>query len=275
MPRARTTATVVTLIAVLASACSSGSTKSDSPPKADAQLLTILVTNDDGYAAPGIAVVAAALAKLPHTKVVVVAPAENKSGTGGSTTPGTLTATKHQTANGLPATAVNGFPADAVRYAYETLHVKPDVVVSGINAGQNLGPITDVSGTVGAAKAAATRGTPAIAASQGTGERYQYAVGARLVVRWVTARRAQLASGAATVGVVNLNIPSCPGGLLRGIKQVPLATTTDGAVAPSDCSSTVTDVADDIAAFHNAFASVTQLDAAGETVTASTTFPAR
>lgn len=275
MIRTRTFLTAPALIALAVSACSSGSDSKSSSSSAAPKPLTILVTNDDGYAAPGIDAVATALAKLPKVKIVVVAPAENKSGTGSSTTPGPLTTAQAKTASGLPATAVQGFPADAVRYAYETLDVRPDVVVSGINAGQNLGAITDISGTVGAAKAAATRGTPAIAASQGTGEEYEYGVGARLVVRWVRAHRAQLSAGTAVVGVVNLNLPSCPGGKLRGVKQVPLATTADGAVAATDCASTVTDVSDDIAAFHADFAPVTQLDASGETVTSSTTFPAR
>ncbi len=210
MTRTRTLLAATFLTVVAASACSSsdnadGSAKSSSASAPEP--LTILVTNDDGYAAPGIDAVATALARLPKVKVVVVAPAENKSGTGSSTTPGALTTTEGETSSGLPATAVEGFPADAVRYAYETLDVRPDVVVSGINAGQNLGAITDISGTVGAAKAAATRGTPAIAASQGTGEEYQYGVGAQLVVRWVRAHRAQLAAGTAVVGVVFRAVP--------------------------------------------------------------------
>jgi broad specificity polyphosphatase/5'/3'-nucleotidase SurE len=78
----------------------------------------------------------------------------------------------------------------------------------------------------------------------------------------------------AAVGVVNLNVPSCPDGALRGVQQVPLATSVDGAVGAADCTSTVTAVTTDVEAFHNGYASVTQLTATGDTVTSSTTFPA-
>ena len=241
--------------------------------------LRILLTNDDGYDAPGIDVVAQALEALPDIELTIVAPATNKSGTGSQNTPGTLTASNQKTASGLPATAVDGFPADAVRYGLDTVMTSvPDVVVAGINQGQNLGPITQISGTVGAAKAAAAREIPAIAASQGLGVSLQYEVGARLVVSWITEHRVAFITATETgnanlVGVVNLNIPTCATGSLRGVKNVPLATDGTGATVNGDCSSTVTDVTTDIAAFLNGFASVTQLDAAGAAATPTTTFP--
>ncbi len=270
------------------SACSSGGSSEQSrttTPKPDAkpQLLRILVTNDDGFDAPGIDVVTEALRKLPRVEVTVVAPATNKSGTGSQSTPGTLTATEQRTVSGYPSTAVDGFPADTVRYALDTQGLRPDVVVSGINAGQNLGPITDVSGTVGAAKAAAARGIPAIAASQGlvTGVDAQYRVGAELVVAWIRAHRSTSRSeghsflGRNGADVVNLNIPTCAAGQLRGVKTVPLATDDAGALDPADCVSTTTDVTTDIAAFHSGFAAVTELTPTGQTVTSSTTFPTK
>lgn len=274
-PRFRTTgraAAALALITALAACSSNGSTANR--PAAKPKTLHILVTNDDGFDAPGIDSVAAALRKLPHVEVTIVAPATNKSGTGSQTTAGTLTASAQKTASGLPATAVDGFPSDAVRYALDTLEIKPEVVVSGINAGQNLGPITDVSGTVGAAKAAATRGIPAIAASQGeiATARTKYSFGALFVVNWVMSHRNALETGSATVGVVNVNIPTCAAGSPRGTQQVPLATDAADVVAPADCTSTVTDITTDVAAFHNGFVSVTQLAPDGATVTSSTTF---
>ena len=131
--------------------------------------LTILVTNDDGYDAPGINTLVIALLKLPNVVVKVVAPATNESGTGSKTTAGTLTATQVKTQSGYPAVAVKGYPADTVRYAFDTLHIKPDVVVAGVNFGQNVGQFIDISGTVGAARAGAARGVPAVASSQGLG----------------------------------------------------------------------------------------------------------
>ncbi|MGZ6884595.1 MAG: 5'/3'-nucleotidase SurE [Acidimicrobiia bacterium] len=266
--------TVVVLVAVVAG-CSGSTSSGTSPTTAAPTPLRVLVTNDDGFAAPGIDVVATALAALPGVRVTVVAPAQNQSGTGGSTTPGALTATPEKTASGMTATAVQGYPADAVRYALDTMRLKPDVVVSGINAGQNVGSLTQVSGTVGAAKAAAARGIPAIAASQGLGATLRYDVGARLVRRWIVVHRAAFAGGTATVGVVNLNVPSCPHGKLRGVRQVPMAGSADGAGSPVACASTLTTVDNDIDAFHNDFAAVTQLDATGTAASPTTTFPAR
>ena len=276
------------VIAGTLAACSSGSsgdaaskpTKPTNPSRPPAtRPLRILLTNDDGYAAPGIDVVAQALDALPDVELTIVAPATNKSGTGSQSTPGTLRASNQKTASGLPATAVDGFPADAVRYGLDTVMTSvPDVVVAGINQGQNLGPVTQISGTVGAAKAAAEREIPALAASQGGGVSLQYDVGARLVVSWITSHRLAFVTATETgnanlVGVVNLNIPTCATGSLRGIKNVPLATDGAGALENGDCNSKVTDVTTDIAAFLNGFASVTQLDAAGIAATPTTTFP--
>ncbi len=267
----------VTSAATVGAGCSSSSKAVSTPSvrSANRETLNILVTNDDGFDALGIDVVTQALRKLPNAKVTVVAPATDKSGTGSQTTTGDLIASRRGTASGYVATAVDGFPADAVRYALETMDVKPDVVVSGINAGQNLGPITDVSGTIGAAKAAASRGIPAIAASQGLvgGVDPQFDVGADLVVEWLTAHQSEFLRNRVTPNVVNLNIPTCATGISRGVKEVPLATDATNALDPANCGSTVTDLPTDVAAFHNGYASVTQLTPAGKTVTTSTTWP--
>ena len=107
--------------------------------------------------------------------------------------PGTLTTPPATTASGYEATAVTGFPADTVTAALDQLGVKPNVVMSGINAGQNLGGVTDLSGTVGAARAAAARGIPALAVSQGLGDAPQYDNAAKLAVAWLAKHRAELA----------------------------------------------------------------------------------
>jgi 5'-nucleotidase len=237
--------------------------------------LTILVGNDDGYAADGIDAVVEALRKLPDVEVTVSAPAENKSGTGSSTTPGTLTATEQKTKSGYPAFAVNGFPADGINYGLSQLKEKPDLVVTGINFGQNLGASVAISGTVGAAKVAAAKGIPAIAASQGIASTMDYTTAARHVVDWVTAHRDQLISGDAEANIVNLNVPSCPTGSVRGLKQEPVAATGNGITPATNCQSTETELADDVQAFVNGFVTVSQLDAGGQTVTSSTTWPAR
>lgn len=270
------------MLAVLAG-CSSSSSKSSgsstTTTTAKARDLNILVSNDDGYSSEGIDTLVQALRKLPNVNITVSAPATNKSGTGSSTTPGALTATQQHTISGYPATAVNGFPADSVNYGLaHVVKVKPDVVLTGVNQGQNLGPVAALSGTVGAAKAGAAAGIPALAASAGGASPLDYAGTAKLVVDWVTAHRAALLDHHATVGVVNLNVPTCFSGTLRGLKQEPLSPKSDMSAAISDagidCSSTATSFTGDVEAFNAGFATATQLTATGETVTTSTTWPA-
>lgn len=282
MSKARPFAITALALALVLGACSSdddsgSGSSSTTTTRAPAEPLTILVTNDDGYSAAGIDAVVEALRKLPDVEVTVVAPATNQSGQGGKTTPGELTATESQTASGYPATAVNGFPADTITYALANQFAEepPDVVVSGINEGANMGPIVNLSGTVGAAKAAVARGIPAIAASSGADPEPDYSIGADLVVEWVKAhRKAFERDDEQPTSVVNLNIPSCAAGEVRGVVQVPLS--SDGAAAvntKSNCESTATDPPDDVIAFREGFAPVTEIDQAGETVTTSTTWP--
>ena len=127
--------------------------------------LRILLTNDDGYRSPGLLAVRAALESAGHD-VTVVAPLENRSGAGASmTTTGTL-ALREQGPN---LWSVGGTPADAVRVGLKLVlaDTPPDLVVSGANFGQNIGPSTLHSGTVGAALTAMQLGVPAIAISVG------------------------------------------------------------------------------------------------------------
>lgn len=126
--------------------------------------LHVLLTNDDGYAAPGLAAVRSALLEAGF-RVSVVAPAENQSGSSVRiTTRATIMC--EQKDDGV--WAVDGSPADAVMIGVR--HVlrddPPDLVVSGANHGQNLG-YASFSGTVGAATTAMYGGIPAIAISVG------------------------------------------------------------------------------------------------------------
>jgi 5'-nucleotidase len=216
--------------------------------------LTILVTNDDGVAAPGIDALVTALSALPDVEVVVVAPAANQSGSSDTTTPGGVTAQETTTVSGHPAVAVNGFPADAVNYALDVLGLQPDVVVSGVNAGQNIGTFVPISGTIGAARVAARRGVPAIAISAGGLTGSDFTTGATVAAAEVDALRATLGWGANTEStVVNLNTPTCaPGSEIRGVVDVPVATAfppgTNGLDLVFDCSSTATAPADDAVA---------------------------
>jgi 5'-nucleotidase len=223
--------------------------------------ITVLVTNDDGVSAPGIDSLVEALRTVKNTKVVVVAPATNKTGAGGTTTPGTLVTQPAKTASGYDATAVQGFPADTVTAALDQLGVKPNVVMSGINAGQNLGAGTVSSGTIGAALMAAKRGIPAVAFSQGGGADLQYDSTGKLAIAWLAKHRAALAKKPkhAPTTIDNYNVPNCPSGKSRGVKMVKTAPDVNGAIAGVDCTATGPAPTTDIEAFNQGYAAVAQL----------------
>jgi 5'-nucleotidase len=241
-----------------ASDIGSGATALEQTTTTEAGPLRILVTNDDGYDAPGIDAVVEAVRALPDTEVTVVAPLKNQSGTDGSTTPGPLTATDVKTASGYPAKAIDGFPADTIVWAIDQkgIDFTPDVVLSGINFGQNIGSLVEVSGTVGAARAAAARGIPALASSQGIGNPMDFPSGVTQVLDWLSTNRAAIEDGSATSPVLleNLNIPTCPTGSPRDLVEAPIATSDAGRdLSKVDCTSTATDPADDVAAFIEGF----------------------
>lgn len=126
--------------------------------------LHILLTNDDGYAAPGIKAVHAALQAAGYA-VTLVAPRENKSGSSVSVTTSPLS--YEEVAPGVWAVA--GSPADAAAVGLQVVlrDQRPDLVVSGANLGQNAGRTANISGTVGAAIMAVQLGVPAVAISVG------------------------------------------------------------------------------------------------------------
>ncbi len=227
--------------------------------------LTILVGNDDGVGAPGIAALVEALAAMPDTEVIVSAPLDQQSGTGGKTTEGELVATDATTARGHEAHAVAGFPADAINWALDGgIDVTPDLVVTGINSGQNLGVIGDqVSGTIGAARAAVAHGVPALATSASAGEGVDYDLAATFVVEWVEEHREALLAGELTGDAIileSMNVPHCSADQLRGVAEVPMATTAEGALQePQDCASTLEGPTDDIVAFNNGFVSLSSI----------------
>jgi 5'-nucleotidase len=229
--------------------------------------LSVVVTNDDGYAAPGIDAMVEGLRATPGIEVTVVAPADERSGTGGNTTEGALTTSDVTTASGYEATAVEGFPADTVRVALDDLDLEPHLVVSGINSVQNLGLLTDVSGTVGAAKAAASRGIPALAVSAGqdSAGSPDYATAAAQALSWLEDHRDELAAGEADAVVTNMNVPTCPDGSVREQVEVPVATEGGDEVldaAAVRCTSGLADPADDVEGFNNGYVTVSELEAA-------------
>lgn len=133
----------------------------------------ILLTNDDGIESPGLWSAAEALSELGN--VTVVAPREQCTGAGRSMPKSSDGVIREMyitvKAKRWKVYAVGGTPAQAVRHAIlELLGQKPDLVVSGINYGENVGTCVTISGTIGAAIEGAAQGIPSIAVSLQTDE---------------------------------------------------------------------------------------------------------
>ena len=134
--------------------------------------LNILVTNDDGFDSAGLAAVRQALINAGHT-VTLVAPATQQSGKGGSINTGVLDftvgeGTRMLVNHGDGVWSFDGSPSDCVGAALDVVMAAnpPDLIISGLNEGQNLGkPGSNASGTIGAALRGTFNGIPAIAGS--------------------------------------------------------------------------------------------------------------
>lgn len=171
--------------------------------------MRILLSNDDGYFAPGIEHLARALAKIAD--ITVVAPERDRSGASNSLTldrPLSL----RRAANGFHY--VNGTPTDCVHLAVTgMLDELPDLVVSGINLGANMGDDTIYSGTVAAATEGFLLGIPGIAVSlcSKAGAHFETAARvAREIVETVVRERPQAPL------LLNVNVPDVPYAELRG-----------------------------------------------------------
>lgn len=128
----------------------------------------VLLVNDDGVGAPGLEALAAVLHQDPAYRVTVVAPTEHQSGKGSALTIHNEVALRpHPPVGGAPAWSVDATPATTTRVALAFLLADdpPDLVVSGINKGENVGRIAWYSGTVGAAREAVLAGSTAVAFS--------------------------------------------------------------------------------------------------------------
>jgi 5'-nucleotidase len=171
----------------------------------------ILVSNDDGYFAPGITALAEALA--PHAEVTVVAPERDRSGASNSLTLDRPLIVR-RAANGYYS--VNGTPTDCVHIAVTgLLDFTPDVVVSGVNLGANMGDDTIYSGTVAAAVEGYLLGIPSLAISltSKAGEHFQSAIEVALEL---VQRLARAPFGEPVL--FNVNVPDVAPGRLRGIE---------------------------------------------------------
>ena len=176
----------------------------------------ILISNDDGVRAPGLAAVAQVLQAIGQ--VIIVAPAQNQSGAGHSIVTGDPVFREDLALpNGLKAIGLTATPATTVNIAMRNIVTPlPDLVVSGINQGYNLGFSSYLSGTVGAAREAAEHGVPAIATSlAAAGAPRDYFPAAEEVLG--VARRVKQ-YGLPPNTFLNVNIPPVPQGGYRGYR---------------------------------------------------------
>lgn len=180
--------------------------------------MRILVTNDDGILAEGIYAVAKTLKKVAD-EVIVVAPESEQSATGHSITlnrPLRVNKVKFFETD-IEAYAVNGTPVDCVKLAVEAIlkDRKPDLVVSGINNGPNLGTDVIYSGTVSAAVEAAILEIPSVAISMAGHKDISYAGAAEFACR-IAKNIFQLHDRNETI--INVNYPTIPEEEIKGVK---------------------------------------------------------
>lgn len=169
--------------------------------------MLVLITNDDGIRAPGLK--ALADRRPRDCRLWVVAPDRERSATGHAiTVHKPLFLGRYDLGEGVEAFHVNGTPSDCVKLALELMETPPDVVISGINRGANLGTDVMYSGTVSGAIEAAVAGFPALAVSLDSHEASEpadYDLAAR--VAWYLARLlAQRGLPAGTL--LNVNVPA-------------------------------------------------------------------
>ncbi len=171
----------------------------------------ILLSNDDGYFSPGLAALARVLGEL--ATVTVVAPERDRSGASNSLTLDRPLSVRKADSGFF---YINGTPTDCVHVAMTgLLDGRPDMVVSGINDGANMGDDTIYSGTVAAATEGHLLGVPAIAFSL-TSRGYKNLDCAAGIARSVVARFQ--ASPLAGTPLLNINIPDLPAGQIKGIQ---------------------------------------------------------
>lgn len=173
--------------------------------------MRILLSNDDGYFAPGLVCLAEVLSEI--AEVVVVAPERDRSGSSNSLTldrPLSL----HKSHNGFYY--VNGTPTDCVHLAVTgMLEDMPDMVISGINKGANMGDDTIYSGTVAAATEGFLLGIPSFAVSLVDSSNGNYRTAARVAADMVMRFKRQQISGAV---LLNINVPDIDYRSIKGIK---------------------------------------------------------
>lgn len=177
--------------------------------------MKILVTNDDGIDSRGLKVLAKALAFLG--RVSTVAPDRERSAASHALT---LHKPLRVSQRGPRRYSINGTPTDCVNLAANgILRDKPDLVISGINKGANLGDDVTYSGTVSAAMEGTLLGIPSIAVSQAGEAPFHFETATAVIVKLV---RLIKQNGLPPDTLLNVNVPNVAAGRIRGIRMTRL-----------------------------------------------------
>ena len=194
--------------------------------------MRILLTNDDGIHAPGLIILAERLLRDGH-ELAITAPLRETSGSGtsvGSQLDGQFVPAELVTLpelDGVRAVAVDGPPCLAVlAVCHGLMDVTPDLLISGINPGNNIGRLSIHSGTLGAARTAAGYGLRAVAVSCPSAPGERYAEAADFMALAVETLATREADGL----VFNINYPPAPFSEVRGVRAAAPAAPPDGDV---------------------------------------------
>ena len=170
--------------------------------------MKIILTNDDGFFAPGITTLYQTLSLDQKHQICIVAPERQRSAAGRSITlHKPLFTTYHALANEDFGYAINGTPTDCVKLALQgdILPFKPDLLISGINDGPNLGTDVFYSGTVAAAMEGALLGTPSFAVSLASHHYDDYMPTAKYIKKLIDEENKMIHY---KDGLLNINIPA-------------------------------------------------------------------
>lgn len=182
--------------------------------------MNILLSNDDGFIAPGINILRDKLSEFAN--VITIAPDRDRSGASNSLT---LDTPLRITERGEQFYSVNGTPTDCVHLALTGLYDgnEPDIVISGINAGANMGDDVIYSGTVAAAMEGRNLGLPAIAISMASFAPKHFESGAKAVINLLQKLPSlglTIEDHAATI--LNVNVPDLPYEKIKGFQATRL-----------------------------------------------------
>jgi len=175
----------------------------------------VLITNDDGVDAPGILALCRKIKEIAD--IIVVAPVIEKSGVSNAITlTSPLRIYNHPLSSNIDGWAVNGTPADCVKIALkEILEKKPDLIISGINLGENSGVNIIYSGTVAAAAEGAIQNIPSFAISLATHEKFDFQIAANFAAYFAN----ELLKQPFQSGIFyNVNVPACAPKSIQGVR---------------------------------------------------------